>query len=224
MTSRRSFRAHRSGGIILVRVAPTSHTSAAVSGHNNYKTKHIDADTTNSSAVCNKHQVAKMMEIVGTSTGRGVQTERTFIRKQKRPINKSLVAILKDTVTATDQTTVIFTATFPCTMVGLRWNLAMYQNTGTGTAVVNWAIVIVREGFTIPTLTVSDAGTFYSPESDCLVFGVATIYNNTQTKDFNGDTKTMRKMQGGDRLVFIARGIASETHSVRGIIQFFCKT
>ncbi len=142
----------------------------------------------------------------------------------KRPIDKSLVAILKAGVNATQQTTVLLTTTFPCTVVGLRWSLTFEQDAGTGTAGFSWAIVVVRDGVTVDTLVTSDAGSFFNPEENCLVFGMGSIDNNTQTKQFEGATKTMRKMQGGDILMFIHKGIATETSGSRGVIQFFCKT
>ncbi len=165
-----------------------------------------------------------MMEIVGTSTGRGVQTEKSFLRRPKRPIDKSLVAITKDNVGATDVTTTLFTTTFPCTIVGLRWDMAFVQAGGTGSAVVHWCICVNRDGVTVPTLAVSDAAAFFEPEQNCLVYGVSFIDNNTVTEHATGSTKTMRKMMGGDTLVFIMKGTATETSSCRGVIQFFCKT
>ncbi len=142
----------------------------------------------------------------------------------KRPIDKSLVAILKAGVNATQQTTVLLTTTFPCTVVGLRWELSYEQDAGTGLCAFAWAIVVVRDGVTVDNLVTSDAGSFFNPEENCLVFGSGTIDNNTQTKQFSGSTKTMRKMQGGDTLVYLHKGIATETSGSRGVIQFFCKT
>ncbi len=142
----------------------------------------------------------------------------------KRPIDKKLIAVLKAGVNATQQTTVLLTTTFPCTVVGLRWSLTFDQDGGTSTAAFSWAIVIVKEGVTVDTLVTSDAGSFFNPEENCLVFGMGTIDNNQHTVQFSGATKTMRKMQGGDILMFIHKGIASETSGSRGVIQFFCKT
>ncbi len=147
-----------------------------------------------------------------------------FRRAARRPIDKSIVAVNKDAVDATDVTTVLLTTTFPCTVVGLRWDIAFFQAAGTGEGIFHWAIVVVRDGVTIDTLAISDAAAFFEPEQNCLVFGVGVIDNNSQTKSFTGDTKTMRKMKGGDTLVFVAKGVATNTLGIRGVIQFFCKT
>ncbi len=145
-------------------------------------------------------------------------------RQARRPIDKNLVAISKGGVDATDNTTVLITATFPCTIVGMRWDFTTFQAAGTGTAVAHWAIVLQKDGATLGTLAISDAAAFYEPEQECLSFGVSCIDNNVESVRFNGSTKTMRKLMGGDRLVFIVKGTATDTTSLRGVIQFFCKT
>ncbi len=142
----------------------------------------------------------------------------------KRPINKSIIAVQQAGNDATDTTSTLFTTTFPCTITGLRWDLAFTQDAGTGTAFIHWAIVLVRAGVTGDTLSITDGATFFDPETNCLVFGSFTIDNNTQTKHAAGSTKTMRKMQGGDILAFVAKGSATNTSRVDGVIQFFCKT
>ncbi len=147
-----------------------------------------------------------------------------FTTQRKRPIDKSIIAISKDTVDATDVTTTLLTTTFPCTVTGLRWQLSFSQDGGTAAAFFHWAIVIVRDGVTVSTLTISDAGKFFDPEQNCLTWGVGTIDNNTETITHTGSTKTMRKMMGGDILMFVYKGRATNTSGCRGIIQFFCKT
>ncbi len=142
----------------------------------------------------------------------------------KRPINKSLISILQTANDATDTSSQLFATTFPCTITGLRWTICFTQDQGTSTAFYHWAIVIVRAGVTQDTLTTTDGATFFDPESNCLVFGAGTIDNNVQSRVVEGSTKTMRKMQGGDALVFIAKGSATNTTRVDGVVQFFCKT
>lgn len=145
-------------------------------------------------------------------------------RAPKRPISKELVAISKTGTAATQATTTLYTATFPVTVVGLRWSLAVVQDAGTGAANHWWCIVLLRDGITVSTVAISDAAAFFEPEQDVLAFGVGTIDNNSETKDFMGASKTMRKLQTGDRLVFIDRGVATDTHATIGIIQFFVKS
>jgi len=152
--------------------------------------------------------------------------QRAFGRTtgSKRPVDKNLIAIAITGLDATDQTTTLVTATFPCTIVGLRWDFSVIQTGGTGICTFHWCIVILRDGLTQPTIAVSDAATFYNPEQDVMAFGATSIDNNTQTKQYMGSTKTMRKMMGGDKLVFVCKGIATNTSRADGVIQFFCKT
>ncbi len=145
-------------------------------------------------------------------------------RRARRPVDKKLVTVSKDGVDGTQVTTVLVTATFPATVVGLRWSLSFFQDAGTGTALFRWAFVIVRDGVTIDTLALGDASNFFNPEENCLIFGQGMIDNNTETKDFEGSTKTMRKLQGGDTLVFVGAGATTNTVGIRGIVQFFLKT
>ncbi len=152
------------------------------------------------------------------------RTEFTSAHHTKRPINKSLIAISQDGNDSTDTSTQLFAVTFPCTIVGLRWSLSFFQAAGTAVCLFWWAIVIVRQGVTQATLGVSDGANFFLPESNCLVFGNGSIDNNVGDENFSGTTKTMRKMQGGDSLVFIAKGVGTDTSGVRGVVQFFCKT
>lgn len=142
----------------------------------------------------------------------------------KRPIDKSLVSVLKQTVGTSQVQTILKTATFPCTIVGLRWEITQFQDAGTAEAALYWAIVINRDGNTVGVISSSDAGNFYTPEQDVLTFGVVSVDNHTDTNHISGSTKTMRKMMGGDELVFICQNVATNTSTVRGIIQFFCKS
>ncbi len=144
--------------------------------------------------------------------------------RARRPIDKALVNVIHNTINATQQTTTLITATFPCTITGIRWDINTVQNGGTAIASGRWAIVIIRDGATINTLTQSDGSDLYEPEQDVLAFGMWLIDNNTTTIQHIGATKTMRKLQGGDALKFLCIGVATETSSCHGVVQFFCKT
>ncbi len=154
------------------------------------------------------------------------QIQRSFRTggRVKRPVDKAIVNITKAAVAGSQVNTDLFTATFPCTIVGLRWHITMLQDGGTGATFNNWAIIILRDGQTADTLATSDGSTLYNPEQDVMTFGVMQIDNNTTTVSNVGETKTMRKMQGGDKLVYICIGVATNTHTIRGTVQFFCKT
>lgn len=142
----------------------------------------------------------------------------------KRPIDKLLINISKDGLANSQTQTILTTATFPCTVVGLRWDIVMAQDAGTGNAFVKWAIVVVRDGNAASTLATSDGSDTYTPEQDVMTYGQVAIDNNTEAYRNSGTTKTMRKLMGGDLLIFIALGSATNTVAVRGVVQLFCKT
>ncbi len=144
--------------------------------------------------------------------------------RTKRPVDKAIINITKAAVAGSQVSTTLFTTTFPCTIVGLRWHITMLQDAGTGATFSNWCIIILRDGLTADTLATSDGSTLYNPEQDVMTFGVMQIDNNTTTVSNVGETKTMRKMQGGDKLVWLGIGVATNTHTIRGTVQFFCKT
>jgi len=144
---------------------------------------------------------------------------------RKRPIDKILVNVSQST-DATQVSTTLLTATFPCTVVGLRWDITVLTDAGTGRGVYSWVIVIVRDGVTASQMSHTDGGTIYAPEQDVMAFGkgVNQITGLTDGHQYNGSTKTMRKLMGGDKLLFLAKGEATDTQSFVGGIQFFCKT
>ncbi len=141
----------------------------------------------------------------------------------KRPIDKVMTVVNQAAIDATDVTSTITTCTYPCTVTGLRWNFTVNQDGGTGLAHIVWAIIYLREGETIDGLTFSDGLTFYKPESSVLVWGYAGISNSTEVKIIEGTTKTMRKMQLGDAIHMIFRGVATNTSHIRGAVQLFLK-
>ena len=144
-------------------------------------------------------------------------------RSAKRPIDKSIVFVNKTGISGSQVQTTLSTTTFPCTIVGLRWEISAVQSGGTGVATFLWAVVVIRDGDSADTLVFSDAGSVYEPEQNVLTWGTSLINNNTNNIQWKGDTKTMRKMMGGDQLAFICIGEATNTMDIHGIIQFFCK-
>ena len=98
------------------------------------------------------------------------------------------------------------------------------QGAGTGVCIFQWAIVYAAEAQAIDTLSLTNGASLYDPEQDVLTWGISSINNNTETKQYNGTTKSMRKLKVGDRLVIVTRGIATNTTDLLGGVQFFCKT
>ncbi len=79
------------------------------------------------------------------------------------------------------------------------------------------------------TLSVSDGGSLYDPEQEVLAFGVLGVMDNDAgtgpaVMPFSGETKTMRKLMGGDRIMFITLGSAASSANIRVVVQFFCKS
>ncbi len=144
-------------------------------------------------------------------------------RAAKRPIDKVMTIVNQAGVDSTDVTTTITTCTYPCTITGLRWGLSFNQFGGSATCHYVWAIIYLREGETIDGLSFADGLTFYKPESSVLVWGYGAMRNLQTTNYAEGTTKTMRKMQLGDSVQFIMRGITTEESEVRGCVQLFLK-
>jgi len=144
----------------------------------------------------------------------------------KRPVDKLIINVLKTAVDATDVSTTLTTATFPCTIVGLRWDLVITPGAGTSPGSYAWCVIILRDGVTVSSLAISDGATLYAPEQDVMVFarGSTSISAEGNQLHYNGSTKTMRKLMGGDKLLFIMKGEATNTVTLEGAFQFFCKT
>jgi len=150
----------------------------------------------------------------------------SFQISQKRPIDKSLV-VVSQTLNTTQQSTDLVTATFPCTVTGIRWD-------GTASAASTagvrgfWALVLVKDGNSANTMAVSDGSTLYEPEQNVLAFGHFQCYDTDAGTGpggvhIMGSTKTMRKLMGGDKLSLIT--IASATGGPFNMgVQFFCKS
>ncbi len=154
---------------------------------------------------------------------------KSQFRSVKRPVDKKLIVVNKSPQSTTQLATVLITATFPCTISGLRWSLTFNNIIATSDTNVRWAIVRVRDGVTVSTTAVSDAGDFYTPEQEVMAFGITHLGDSDGTVgpmivNMEGNTKTMRKLMGGDTLQFIATAGAVNSVDILGIVQFFCKT
>lgn len=144
----------------------------------------------------------------------------------KRPIDKDLINIALANVGSTQQNVALKTATFPCTITGIRWDLNIFKDGGTGHCRGFWAIVRVEDGLAANTISLTNGASAYQPEQQVLAFGTYGFADSTDVyvKD-QGNTKTMRKLMGGDSIRFIMLGIGTAgTVTVGGTIQFFCKS
>lgn len=150
------------------------------------------------------------------------------VRPSSRPIDKNIISIGHAMGSAQIET-VMKTTTFPCTIVGIRWALSAQATITTGATNVHWAIVVVRDGNSTSIMSAADGTDFYTPEQDVLAFGVsrfpdADLGTGPTVVAWEGSTKTMRKLMGGDVLNFITLGSIAGIGSFSGIVQFFCKS
>ena len=77
-------------------------------------------------------------------------------------------------------------------------------------------------------MATSDAATLYQPEQNVIAWGVGNIQDadagtGPAQQMWEGSTKSMRKLQGGDQLVFAYLSV-DQAAIFTGAIQFFCKT
>ena len=139
---------------------------------------------------------------------------------RKRPVDKVLVNIVKGSLDGTQAATTLLTATFPCTVTGLRWDLSFITDSGSAPGQYAACIIIVRDGITASALALGDGSTLYAPEQDVMSYfsGVNQQTDIGSGAHYVGSTKTMRKMMGGDKLIFIAKGQATNTTTIAGTI------
>ncbi len=154
---------------------------------------------------------------------------RQYRRGPQRPIDKQIKVVNLDSLTNTQQSSLVYSCTYPCTLVGLRWSFTFVES-GDSADLSNyaWAIVRLPDGNQASTLALTDAGELYTPEEHVMangVFSVAADATSTSSSYiFDGSSQTGRKMQVGDVIRFIALGeTASQEVDILGTVQFFLK-
>lgn len=148
-------------------------------------------------------------------------------RRQIEKVQKNVSLALTGTV---QSDSILFTVTDPVTITGLRWDFTATPvvDSGSGSALWWWALVISRENIVVSTLVTSDGNSPYVPEEHVLVAGTYSTGDIAQGPAFiaerDGVTKTMRKMKGGDTVHFISKGSAATQQCVvNGVVTFFAK-
>ena len=145
-------------------------------------------------------------------------------RVTRRPITKEVLCVVLTSVAAAQATSVLYTATFPVTMVGLRWDLAIGGGFNALIGNYAWAIVFVPEGTGVSTLAQGNLAPIYLPEQHVIAFGRGVTSSSVPLITYNSNTKAMRKFQTGDQLVFVLSGETDPKFAeVHGAIQFFMK-
>jgi len=124
--------------------------------------------------------------------------------------------------------------TRPLTVSGLRWNIG-FGRVGSATTrhLYKWVIWVRRKGQAVPAVPVAASGTIADAfasidENNILVWGAALSSNAADNSEFDGATKTQRKLAVGDQLVFswaVQTGTgATDPGSFYGIVQTFYKS
>ena len=162
----------------------------------------------------------------------GVKRRRTSaVVSTRRPIDKTIFT-LNNTFTTSNVTDSVVTATFPCTITGIRWDLWIVGEFAAATAEsqrILGCLCLVKEGTTISGPDFTDSNDTWTPEGNVLVqyAGVVRAQDSSNGADpihITGETKTMRKLQAGDLFRHIINGqVASATTRIFGTIQVFCK-
>lgn len=158
-------------------------------------------------------------------------TKRIVRRGKKRNIDKQLIGINELHTTIADHPQILYTCTFPCTLVSMRWSI-IASATAVNTTFL-WNICIVRQnvvgGPVTLTLPVSNnpGVTYSAPETDVIAFGISdaiVIAAKTASMPLQDSTKTQRKLQAGDQVVWVSHQLAANQISCAGVFQFFIKT
>jgi len=166
-----------------------------------------------------------------TFNKRGMKRRRgdagVIVVGKKRTLNKEIICVTGTAIAATQNNTTLLTCTFPGTIVGLRWDFNIYCSADTGINTVSWMIHKVKSGVTTPTISQTGGSSLIGNEEAVMAWGGTvtvgdTAANGDSGRQWQSETKTMRKLQGGDILVFSCLGSASI--AFHGYIQFFMKT
>jgi hypothetical protein len=156
----------------------------------------------------------------------GMQVANQPRRSSKRPIDKQIINVA-GTITSASQTNVsLYTATYPCTVTGVRWQLSLI-NIVASICSGKWMIYIVRDGYAANSMSATNGGSLYTPEEDVLAWGSyimpSTGIGASVRQEFIGETKSMRKLQGGDVIGFSCICSDVDGAQLDGSVQFFLK-
>lgn len=164
-----------------------------------------------------------------TKSGAVKRTSTVVTVRPRRPIDKILLGGFFSDMN-TQKTATVVDATFPATFLGLRWNIGVNSTNTNNTAAINavsWAIVIQRQGTTIPTVAYGSQtlAAYYNPEQDVLATGIIPMTFEMGGTVDKGETATMRKLQKGDKIVFVIKSdVADNNVNARVQIVAFTKS
>lgn len=154
---------------------------------------------------------------------------------KSRPVEKEIRYILKPTTSTTTIHTPLYDATFPCTVENLRWSFSLYHETILSQVqVTGWAIIVVRHAEQNGEISLTNNSDFYSlTNHNVMAHGIqgtafetdpALAPQTPTVVNFEGVSKTARKLAIGDRLVWIGKSSHLLGGIMQGSIQFIIKS
>ena len=158
------------------------------------------------------------------------KTMAVRVGRNRKNVEKRLISFHFNTVDSVSQAEqALINANFPCTAGGISLDLVAHRessSSGNSTS-MGWALIINRGGQTNATISLGAGTTFFEPEENVLLSGVFSsqgVINDSTYRYIR--TKTMRKLQSGDRLMFIAKGngpaASNDAWFIRGTLTMFC--
>lgn len=149
-----------------------------------------------------------------------------YSSRPRRPIDKQIITSAAALTNSTTYQTLL-TVTVPSTIVGVRWDYQVHAATGTAPKYA-WAIVVVREGSSNGTVALGGGSPLYQPEQNVITWGCGascyTVGSVAWLPHDQGSTKTMRKLQGGDKVVLAMNTNTAVAGELIGAVQFFLKS
>lgn len=153
-------------------------------------------------------------------------TRRAIVRQitPKRPIEKVLQNFASATTTGGAAVALFGGVTsFPGTWSGFRWNVNVL---GTGADHIQWVICKVRDGLAPNninqyTITPATVNTMQAPEVDVIAWGALSCTAAMPNMMQEGSTKSMRKMNKGDQIMFLYRSLAGASQITLNIQAFY---
>ena len=146
------------------------------------------------------------------------------VARPRRPVERQCLTVNR-TVTNTQSSNNLFTASNALTYTGGSIQVSCAQAQSASAATMRWALVIVREGLTPTTLSMTDGGTMFLPEQDVLAAGSFTSPTGTTVSiasEFH-KLKSMRKMKEGDTLLWLTISSVATSFVLNGVINLFFK-
>ena len=144
------------------------------------------------------------------------------VKQPKRPIDKVMIFLARNYNNSQDNET-LYTATFPCTVVGVKWSLTPMP--GANTFYGAMYIVHAEDGQTAGTCSVTNGAKAFTPEQNVMAsMSFAYLTGTTDPANLVGEVKTKRKLKVGDGIVLSGLTSTATETPVYGWVQFFVMT